>query len=237
MTLAGIKALTFDVFGTVVDYRSAIIAEGQQINQAKGLDVDWGHFTDAWRGQYRPAMDKVMSGELPWTNIDGLHRMILDQLLIDFGIDVFTDEEKVHLNLVWHRLGPWPDAIEGLQRLRERFVVATLSNGNMALLTNMAKYSNIPWDCILSAELARRYKPDPQVYLMAAELLGLHPHEILMVAAHQSDLQAAQKVGFKAAFVLRPLEFGPDNFPDLTPDPAFEIVANDFIDLADQLLA
>ncbi|NOK57988.1 MAG: haloacid dehalogenase type II [Chloroflexi bacterium AL-W] len=144
MTVAEIKALTFNVFGTVVDYRSAIIAEGQQINQAKGLDVDWARFADAWRGQYAPSMDKVIRGALPWTNIDGLHRMILDQLLVDFAIDVFTDEEKAHLNLVWHRLAPWPDAIEGLVRLRERFVVATLSNGNIALLTKHGQVQPTP---------------------------------------------------------------------------------------------
>lgn len=233
---SNVKALTFDVFGTVVDYRSTIIREGEQINRAKDLQVDWAQFADAWRGCYRPSMDRVMRGEIPWTNLDSLHRLSLDELLLEFKIDDrFTEDEKDHLNRVWHRLQPWSDAIPGLAHLRKRFVLATLSNGNMSMLVNMAKYSALPWDCILSAELAQAYKPDPRAYQMAIGLLGLESHEVMMVAAHQEDLRAAQAQGMQAAFVPRPLERGSHNVIDLTPDPAFEVTAIDFMDLAQQL--
>lgn len=233
--LSSIKALAFDVFGTVVDYRSTIIREGARLNAAKGLAVDWARFADAWRGQYRPNMDRVMRGELPWTNLDGLHRMALDELLAEFGVTGLSEDEKAHLNRVWHRLDPWPDAVRGLPRLKTRYILATLSNGNVALLVDMAKHGNLPWDFIFSAELARAYKPDPQTYQMVVRLLGMEPHEVMLVAAHQSDLQAAQAQGLRAAFVPRPLEYGPDNPPDPRPDPSFDIVASDFLDLASQL--
>lgn len=233
--LPGIKALAFDVFGTVVDYRSTIIHEGARVNAAKGLAVDWARFADAWRGQYRPSMDRVMRGELPWTTLDGLHRIALDELLAEFGVTGLSEDEKVHLNRVWHRLEPWPDAVRGLLRLKTRYILATLSNGNVALLVDIAKHSNLPWDFIFSAELARAYKPDPRTYQMLVHLLGLEPHEVMLVAAHQSDLQAAQAQGLRVAFVPRPLEFGPDNPPDLRPDPSFDVVASDFVDLASQL--
>ena len=236
MALSEIKALAFDVFGTVVDYRGTIMREGQQLNLAKGLSVDWAQFANAWRARYRPSMDRVMRGELPWTNLDALHRLSLNELLTEFQLnDHFTQGEQDHLNRVWHRLQPWPDAIPGLTHLRKRFVLATLSNGNMALLVNMAKYSALPWDCILSAELVQAYKPDPRAYQMAVELLELQSHEVMMVAAHQEDLRAAQAQGMQAAFVPRPQEYGPHNAPDLTPDPAFEVLATDFMDLAQQL--
>jgi len=236
MTTSVVKALTFDVFGTVVDYRGTIIREGEQLNRAKELHIDWAQFADAWRARYGPSMDRVMRGELPWTNLDSLHRLSLNELLVEFKINEhFTEDEKDHLNHVWHRLQPWPDAIPGLTHLRKRFVLATLSNGNVALLVNMAKYSALPWDCILSAELVQAYKPDPRPYQMAVNLLGLRNHEVMMVAAHQEDLRAAQAQGMQAAFVPRPLERGPHNVPDLTPDPAFEVVATDFMDLAQQL--
>lgn len=236
MAISNVKALTFDVFGTVVDYRGSIIREGERINRTKGLDVDWAALADAWRARYRPSMDRVMQGTLSWTTLDSLHRQSLEELLLQFGIsNRFTEEEKDLLNRVWHRLQPWPDAIPGLTHLRKRFILATLSNGNIALLVNMAKYSALPWDCILSAELAQAYKPDPRAYQMAINLLGLRSHEVMMVAAHQEDLRAAQAQGMQAAFVPRPLEQGPHNVPDLTPDPAFQVVATDFMDLAQQL--
>lgn len=236
MAISNVKALVFDVFGTVVDYRSSIIREGERLNRARGLQVDWAAFADAWRGCYRPSMERVMQGRQPWTNLDALHRQALDELLQQFGIsEHLSEEEKAWLNRVWHRLQPWPDAIPGLTHLRTRFVLATLSNGNVALLVNMAKYSALPWDCILSAELAHAYKPDPRVYLMAIDLLGLRSHEVMMVAAHQDDLRAAQAQGMQAAFVPRPFEYGSANVPDLTPDPAFQVVASDFLDLAEQL--
>ena len=237
MTISDVKALTFDVFGTVVDYRGTIIREGERLNRTKGLHVDWAQFADAWRARYRPSMDRVMRDEMPWTNLDSLHRLSLDEVLLEFAIsDRLTEAEKDHLNRVWHRLQPWPDAIPGLTHLRKHFVLATLSNGNVSLLVNMAKYSALPWDCILSAELVQAYKPDPRPYQMAVKLLGLQSHEVMMVAAHQEDLRAAQAQGMQAAFVPRPLEYNPHAVPDLTPDPAFEIVATDFIDLAQLLL-
>ncbi|MEZ4864717.1 MAG: haloacid dehalogenase type II [Caldilineaceae bacterium] len=230
-----IKALTFDIFGTVVDWYSTIIQEGRTWSAAKGITIDWAQFALDWRGGYEPAMARVRRGELPWLNIDALHRLILDDLLVKYQITGLSEAEKDHWNRVWHRLIPWPDSIPGLTRLKARYVIAALSNGNMALLTNMAKYSGLPWDCILSAELARHYKPDPQVYQTAAALLGLPPAQVLMVAAHQHDLRGAQAVGMKTAFIPRPLEYGPGNTRDQTPDPTFDLVATDFNDLADQL--
>lgn len=230
-----IKALTFDVFGTVVDWRGSIINEGEARNAMLQQPVDWGALADAWRAQYRPMMDRVQEGDLPWTPLDRLHRMILDQLLPQFGIHGWTEAQIADFNRVWHRLEPWPDARAGLQRLRTRFVVATLSNGNLALLTNMAKHAELPWDCILSVELAQRYKPDPAVYHTTATLLDLDPAQIMMVAAHQDDLHAAHGIGMRTAFVPRPMEHGAGKTPDLTPDSSFDMVAADFIDLAVQL--
>jgi 2-haloacid dehalogenase len=231
----GLRALVFDVFGTVVDYRSTIIREGKQLNREKGLMVDWAKFADAWRGQYRPNMQRVMKHELPWTNLDALHRMALDELLKEFGVTGLSEDEKVHLNKVWHRLQPWPDAVEGLTRLKQRYMLGTLSNGNVGLLVDMAKCSNLPWDVIFSAELVHAYKPDSRAYQMTYELLGLQPHEVMLVAAHPDDLLAAKAQGLRAGFVPRPLEKGPDSTPDVTPDPTFDVVASDFIDLAHQL--
>lgn len=231
-----IKALTFDVFGTVVDWRGSVIREGEQLNAAKGLAIDWPQFADRWRAGYAPAMNRVRQGELPWTKLDALHRMTLDTLLEEFGVaDQLSEADKQYLNRVWHRLTPWPDSVAGLQTLKQRFILATLSNGNVSLLVNMARHAGLPWDCVLSSELAGHYKRDPEVYHMAANLLSLKPSQILMVAAHQDDLQAAHREGMRTAFVKRPLEFGPTATPDLSIDPCFDLVAEDFLDLARQL--
>ena len=235
LKIASVKALTFDVFGTVVDWRGSLIREGKQWGKTKGIQVDWPRFADAWRNGYRPILDRVRRGELPWMNLDRLHRLLLDPLLSEFGVVGVSETEKDHFIRIWHRLKPWPDSVAGLRRLRKKFTLATLSNGNVALLTNMAKHARLPWDCILSAELVRHYKPDKEAYQMAAELLGLAPEEIMMVAAHPDDLRAAQSVGFKAAFVARPLEWGRTRTPGLTPDPGFEVAAGDFRDLAAKL--
>lgn len=235
MAQHAIKALTFDVFGTVVDWYGTIVREGQAWGEAKGIQIDWAQFALDWRAGYQPAMARVRSGELSWLTIDQLHRLILEELLVTYGITGLSEAEKVQWNRVWHRLQPWPDAVSGLTRLKARYTIATLSNGNMALLTNMAKQRGLPWDCILSAELAHHYKPDPEVYQMAADLLGLQPSAVLMVAAHQTDLLAAQKVGLRTAFIPRPLEYGPQQAHDLTPDPSFDWVAADFNALAEQL--
>jgi 2-haloacid dehalogenase len=230
-----IKALAFDVFGTVVDWRSSVIAEGEQLGKTKGLQIDWAAFADAWRSIYRPYMDRVGNGQLPWTKLDDLHRQMLEATLTKFGIANLTNDEKEHFNRVWHRLTPWPDSVPGLQRLKSRFVVSTLSNGNIALLTNMAKHAGLPWDCILSAENVRHYKPDPEVYLLVSQLFDLQPEQVMMVAAHEHDLQSAQKHGLRTAYVHRPMERGPGKALTKPPTERYDIVANDFLDLAAQL--
>ena len=228
------KALAFDVFGTVVDWRSSIIREGELLGAARGLKVDWAAFADAWRAGYRPAMDRVMRGDSGWANIDRLHREILDSLLPKFAITGLSEADLQHLNRAWHRLMPWPDSVPGLNRLRSRYVLATLSNGNISLLVDMAKHAGLPWDCVLSGELIGKYKPDLEVYRMAARLLGVEAGELMLVAAHPPDLLAAKRAGLKAAYVPRPLEHGPGR-PALPPDPSFDVVAADFLDLAQKL--
>lgn len=231
-----IEALTFDVFGTVVDWRSTIIREGENLGRRKSLDVDWAAFADDWRAGYGPAMRRVRSGELPWMLIDDLHRQILDTLIPRYGLEGLTEAERADLNRVWHRLEPWADAVEGLNRLKSKYIIASLSNGNVSLLVNMAKHAGLPWDTVLSSELAGSYKPDQKVYLTAARLLGRPPERIMMVAAHPGDLRAAAAVGMKTAFVPRPLEYGlgsARNRP--STEDRFDLTAEDFLDLAAQL--
>jgi 2-haloacid dehalogenase len=230
-----VKALVFDVFGTVVDWRGSIIREVKALARMKKLDLDPAAFADAWRAGYQPAMARVRSGDLGWTKIDALHRMILDDLIARFGVRGLKEAEVDHLNRVWHRLAPWPDSRPGLKALKKSRVIATLSNGNVSLLTNMAKYSGLPWDCIFSGELFHHYKPDPETYLGACELLSLEPAEVMMVAAHKNDLYAAKGCGLATAFVRRPLEHGPDVKKDLKAERAFDINADDFLDLARRL--
>src|SRR5919199_2237588 len=224
------KALVFDVFGTVVDWRSTIVREGEELGRQKDLTMDWAAFADAWRSRYAPSMDRVRNGEIPWTKLDDLHRASLEELLKEFGIEGLSAEEKDHLNRVWHRLEPWPDTVEGLTQLKKSHIIAPLSNGNVALLVNMAKRAAFPWDLVLSAELVRHYKPDPETYLMAPDLLDLRPEQVMMVAAHPDDLHAATESGLKTAYVPRPLEFGPDKAAE-PPDPSFDLVADDFVEL------
>jgi 2-haloacid dehalogenase len=233
--LASIKALVFDTFGTVVDWRTSVTQEVEALATRKGLKVDGAKFADAWRAGYRPSMERVRTGELPWTKLDRLHRMTLDKILVEFGITGLSEIETDALNRAWHRLRPWPDAVAGLTRLKKRFIIAPLSNGNISLMTDMAKHSGLPWDCILGAELARHYKPDREVYQSAADLLDITPAEIMMVAAHSGDLRAARDVGLRTAFVARPLEYGPNGKPDLKADSPVEVSARDFNDLAGQM--
>jgi 2-haloacid dehalogenase len=233
--LASVKALVFDTFGTVVDWRTSVTQEVVALAKRKGLTVDGAKFADAWRAGYGPSMNRVRSGELPWTKLDRLHRMILDRILIDFGIAGLSEAETDALNRAWHRLRPWPDAVSGLTRLKKRFIIAPLSNGNISLMTDLAKHSGLPWDCILGAELARHYKPDREVYQSAADSLDVKPAEVMMVAAHLGDLRAAKGVGLRTAFVARPLEYGPNGKPDLKGDSSVDISAKDFNDLAGQL--
>jgi 2-haloacid dehalogenase len=231
-----VRALVFDVFGTVVDWRSAIVRDGRALAASKRVDVDWEAFADAWRAGYQPAMQRVRAGEVGWTTIDRLHREILDALLPRFGLERLDERERDELNRVWHRLDPWPDVIGGLARLKRRYTIATLSNGNVSLLVDMAKRAGLPWDTVLSAELFGHYKPDREVYLGAARVLDVAPGELLMVAAHPSDLAAAARAGLRTAYVPRPLEYGASG---ALHDPAraqtFDLVAADFGELAGQL--
>jgi 2-haloacid dehalogenase len=233
--MTGIKALVFDVFGTVVDWRTSVAREAEALAKSKGLTIDGPKFADAWRAQYAPMMDRVRKGALPWTRLDRLHRMILDQIAGDFGFSGLTETERGTLNRAWHRLQPWPDSVAGLTRLKKRFIIAPLSNGNIALMTDLARHSGLPWDCILGAELVRHYKPDPEVYQSAAELLDLERGEVMMVAAHLNDLRAAKAQGLKTAFVPRPKEYGPAGKPDLAPNDAVDVTAKDFVQLASTL--
>ncbi len=233
--LAQVKALTFDVFGTVVDWRGSLIREGRALERRLGVHADWPAFADAWRAGYRPAMQEVRSGKLPWTNIDGLHRRILDRILAEFGIADLDEAERADFNRAWHRLRPWPDAVRGLKRLKKGYVITTLSNGNVSLLTNMAKNAGLPWDCVLSAELFQHYKPDPEAYRGAAAMLGFEPQQVMMVAAHKDDLRAAQAAGLRAAFIARPMEFGDPAKKDVRPEKDFDVNAADFLDLAAKL--
>ncbi len=230
------KALLFDTFGTVVDWRGSIIEEGRVWGKAKGINLDWGGFADRWRAGYAPAMEKVRKGQLPWTKLDVLHRMILDEILMEFRMmPALSEEEKDHWNRVWHRLKPWPDSVPGLRRLKKKFIIAPLSNGNVGLLTDMAKNAGIPWDAILSAELARHYKPDREAYLTSADLLGLKPQEVMMCAAHVGDLNAARSFGLRTGFIHRPSEYGPTRQADKAAPGQFDVVAKDMLDLAAQL--
>ena len=235
MAVPEVKALIFDVFGTVVDWRNSIIEQAAAFGQVRGIERDWAAFADSWRSKYRPFMNKVRTGELPWTNLDALHRMALEEVLAEFEITGLDEAEKTEVNFFWHRLRPWADSVPGLYRLKHRYIIAPMSNGNIALMTNMAKNGGLPWDCILGAEVARHYKPDPESYLTAVSLLGLTPERVMMTAAHQGDLLSAQKVGLRAGFVPRPMELGPDVTPDPNPDPSFDVVAADFVDLARQM--
>lgn len=207
------KVLAFDIFGTVVDWHGSIVREMAQLHP----DVDGDAFARAWRAGYKPAMARVMSGELGWTLIDDLHRLILDQILPQFGLGGLGEEDRRHLNRVWHRLDPWPDSVEGLTRLKSRFTICTLSNGNIGLLTNMAKRAGLPWDCVLSAEVFHAYKPSPATYLGVAKVFDLQPDQVMLVAAHHDDLAGARACGLHTAYIERPLEFGPKQPKDVSP--------------------
>ena len=237
MGLFGVKALAFDVFGPVVDWCDFVIGEATDFGRQPGFEADWPRFADAWRAGYRPAMQKVRSGELKWQRIDALHRHILDDLLVEFDLRGLAESDIDHLNRVWHRLDPWPDVVAGLSRLKARYLITTLSNGNVSLLTNMAKRAGLPWDCIVSAELFRHYKPDPETYLGAADLLGIAPGELMLVACHPDDLRAARACGYRTGYVERPLELGPGGALPHVEAGEFDVVARDFIELADQLSA
>lgn len=232
---AEVQALLFDVFGTVVDWRSSISADLSRFGSEKGISADWTTFTDDWRALYQPAMEEVRSGRRSWTILDVLHRESLDKLLAKHRITMLTEQEKEHVNRAWHRLEPWPDVIDGLARLKTRYIIGTLSNGNVGLLTRMAKHARLPWDVILGAETARAYKPLPEAYLASARLLNLEPRQVMLVAAHNGDLAAAAEAGLRTAFVVRPTEYGPHQKVDLEPERNWDVVADSFTGVADAM--
>ena len=232
MTTRDVQAVLFDVFGTVVDWRGSLIADLTAFGTSRGRTADWTAFVDDWRGLYQPSMEEVRSGRRPWTILDVLHRESLDLLLERFDLGDLGVDDRQYLTFAWHRLKPWPDVVAGLTRLKTRYIIGTLSNGNVGLLARMAKNSGLPWDVILGAETARAYKPLPEAYLSAARLLNLEPEQLMLAAAHNDDLAAAQKVGLATAFVPRPVEYGPSQTKDRRAEGDWNVVAADFDDLA-----
>jgi 2-haloacid dehalogenase len=226
-----VEVLAFDIFGTVVDWHGSIAREMAQ----RYPHIDADAFALAWRAGYRPAMARVMSGELGWTRIDELHRMILDEILPRFGLGHLNESARADLNRAWHRLDPWPDTVAALHRLKRRYVLCTLSNGNLGLLTRMAKRANLPWDCVLSAEVFRAYKPDPATYLGVAQVFDVPPRAVMLVAAHHDDLAAARSCGLRTAYIERPLEFGAGQPKDVSPQAGNDLHCRDLAALADQL--
>jgi 2-haloacid dehalogenase len=230
-----VRALAFDVFGTTVDWRSGVAGEARRLGKLSGVQADWERLADAWRALYVPSMDRVRRGDLPWTNFDRLHRLSLDQVLLDLGVEGFDVAAREELTLAWERLPPWPDSGPGLERLSRRFTVTTLSNGNRSQQAALIHFARLPFQRLFSAEDVRHYKPDPEVYLGAASALGLEPNQVMMVASHKADLRAAQAVGMRAAFVERRSEKGLGGGADRLPDPLADVQASDFMDLADKL--
>ena len=228
---ANTQVLAFDIFGTVVDWHGSIVREMRALYPG----VDGNAFALAWRAGYQPAMARVRSGELGWTRIDELHRLILDDLLPKFGLTHLSEAERVHLNRVWHRLDAWPDSVAGLLRLKKKFTICSLSNGNLGLLTDMAKRAGLPWDCVLSAEVFRAYKPDPATYLGVAQVFDLAPQQVMLCAAHHDDLGAARDCGLRTAYIERPLEFGALQAKDVSPQAGNDLHARDIHALADLL--
>jgi 2-haloacid dehalogenase len=232
-----VQALAFDTYGTVVDWRDSVLAELAAFGVARGIDVDWTTFLAEWKAGYRPGMDRVNRGEWPWTTVETIYRRRLEELLPRHGIDALGEADLTRLTQAWWRLHPWPDAVPGLRRLRARFILSPLSNGSFAGMVHLARFAALPWDCIITAENARCYKPRPEVYRTAVRLLGLRPGEVMMVAAHNYDLAAARACGLRTAFVPRPTEHGPGQTTDLVPEANWDVVAADFLDLARRLEA
>lgn len=232
-----IRACLFDVFGSLVDWRTSVAGDLERFARGKGITgVDWTAFAVEWRRLYQPSMEEVRSGRRPWTILDVLHRESLAQVVGKFGVRGLSEADLEHMNRAWHRLKPWPDVVEGLARLKAKYIIAPCSNGNIALMVNLAKHSGLPWDCILGAETSRAYKPRPEAYLNSCRHLDLPPSSVLMVAAHNSDLKAAKEQGLRTAFFPRPTEHGPDQKTDLAADPsAVDLPASDLLDLAKKL--
>ena len=230
-----VKAMVFDTFGSVVDWRGSITRDLTRWGTENGYSCDWTALAVKWRALYQPSMEKVRSGQREWTILDVLHSESLEQLLPEFGLEKMTEAQRQHVNKVWHRLDGWPDAVSGLTRLKSKYIIAPLSNGNVSLLTDIAKYTGLPWDLNLSTEVFHCYKPQPQSYLGVAKILQLDPSEVMMCAAHNDDLAAARKVGLKTAFWPRPTEHGPEQKTNLAATEKWDIVAKDIRDLATQM--
>ncbi len=226
-----IEALCFDVFGTVVDWRTSIIDEGRALGARLGIETDWEQLADDWRGRYQPSMERVRSGQRPWCPLDDLHRESLDALLAARGLDL-DEADRVDFNRAWHRLRPWPEVVPALEDLAGRYTLATLSNANIELARDMADHAGLPWHRILGAEVAGAYKPMPEAYLRSAAALGVEPDRCMLVAAHNADLRAAQALGFATCFVPRPTEYGPGQSDDLAADGPWDLVVDDFAQLA-----
>ncbi len=233
--MAELKALVFDTFGTVVDWRSSFIAELSAFAGTRGIEADWAGLVDAWRAAYQPSMARVRSGERGWVTLDTLHRETLDRLVGEFGIAGLSEDDLRHINLGWHRLQPWPDAVAGLTRLRRKYIIGPLSNGNVSLLLDMARNAGLPWDMIFGSDVFGHFKPDPETYLGVCKLLDLAPAQVMMCAAHNSDLRAAQALGLQTGFFPRPGEYGPHQVRDTEADGHWTVIAKDIEDLAAQL--
>jgi len=233
--LSQVKALVFDTFGTVVDWRSSLIAELSAFGQRRGLSADWTLLVDEWRAAYYPSMDRVRRGEQPWTTLDALHRQSLERLVNDLGIHEISGDDLDELTHAWHRLRPWRDVLDGMQRLATHYLLGPLSNANVALLVRLRKFLGLPWDVILGADLWQRYKPDPEAYQCACRLLDLRPSEVMLVAAHNYDLRAAQGQGLCTAFIPRPAEYGPRQVKDFEAEEPWTVIASDLQDLASLL--
>jgi 2-haloacid dehalogenase len=227
-----VRALVFDVWGTVVDWHSSVLEELRAFGTQRGLGIDWEFFLTEWQSAYNPGKNKVNNGELPWTTVDALYRQALERLLVQHKITGVTDSEIEHLNRAWTRMRPWPDSVAGFMLLKRRYVLSTLSNGSFSWLVDIARFAGLPFDCIISAENARCYKPRPEVYLTAMALLGRKPEEVMLVAAHNYDLRAARALGMRTAFIPRPAEFGPRPTKDSGPEQDWDVVADNLIDLA-----
>ncbi len=238
-SMTDVRALVFDVFGTVVDWRGGVARETAAFLACHAPAADPAAFADAWRRQYQPAMEQCRSGQRAFTRLDVLHRENLAEILPKFDIapDTVPAEELDELNLAWHKLDPWPDVVAGLTRMKQSRIIAPLSNGNVILMLDIAKRASLPWDAILGAEVVQAYKPMPEAYLRTADMLALRPDQVCLVAAHNSDLAAARRVGYRTAFVARPTEHGPGQTTDLAPEQEWDCIAGDFVELAHKLVS
>ncbi|MFJ4375830.1 haloacid dehalogenase type II [Pseudomonas japonica] len=233
--MSTLQALIFDVQGTVCDFRSSVAEAARKVAGDRSADIDWGRFVDDWRRKYRPALDAILSGSRPWSPVDRIYRHALDEVIEAHGVEWLTPDERERINFAWQVIAPWPEAVAGLQRLKRRFTLATLSNADVSAVINISRNGGLPWDAIFAAEMAGTFKPDPRTYQMALRYLGIAAENAMMVACHKYDLLAAATLGLKTAFVARPLEFGPGGDVDTAFDARFDINAHDFLDLADQL--